>query len=134
MEMIRIDPEKLLILRKGKGITQKEMAEWLNINQGGYSRKETVGDFTEDEINRISKKLHVKSEEFAQRGEYELKDIYQFLAENAIRQESIMRIVLTVVGELLAEKKGVPVGTLLNKLTEEVNHLSAKQLEKLKPK
>jgi DNA-binding XRE family transcriptional regulator len=134
MEMIRIDPEKLLILRKGKGITQKEMAEWLNINQGGYSRKETLGDFTEDEINRISKKLHVKTEAFAQRGEYELKDIYQFLAENAIRQESIMKVVLTVVGELLAEKKGVPVGTLLSKLTEEVNLQSAKHLEKLKQK
>lgn len=129
--MIKVDPLKLARLRKAKGKTQSDIAEALKINQGGYSRKEKDGDFTEDEIKQIATLLGVKEEKIAVEGSVEIADLYKMLAESSIKQESLLKVILMSVGEILADKKGVPVGTFLEKLTEAVNSQSSQQIQKL---
>lgn len=131
--MKKVDTSKLAALRKAKGKTQTDLGDALLINQGNYSRREKTGDFTEDEIKKLAKALGVKPEEFLSEGEATIDDLYKFLAENSIKQESMMRVILMTVGELLADKKGVPVGTFLEKLTEAVNAQSSQRIQKLQP-
>lgn len=129
--MSTIDSDKLIAARKAKGKTQADIAKHLKMDQSAYSRKERTGELSLSEIDKISSYLKVDKEALASEG-VTISDLYKLLAEEAIKQDSMLRVILMAVGELLAEKKGVPVGTLLNNLTEAVNSQSLNRLEKLK--
>jgi transcriptional regulator with XRE-family HTH domain len=129
--MLKIDSRKLEDARKLKNVTQKELSKALDMDQGGFSRKAKAEEFSEKEIEKIAFHLKVKVEDIANNGGVSINDLYKFLAKNAIKQESMLRVLLMTVGELLADKKGVPTGTLLDKLTEAVNSQSEHQIEKL---
>ena len=48
-------PNKLLGLRKSVRVTQKELADYLNINQATFCKKETgISDFKRSEMEKIT--------------------------------------------------------------------------------
>ena len=51
-------PNKLLGLRKAVRVTQKEMADYLNINQATFCKKEKgINDFKRSEMEKITEFL-----------------------------------------------------------------------------
>lgn len=124
---------RLKELRKKKGVNQETLCEVLEISQSTYSAKEKTGDFTDEELKKIARVLNVNVEELeSNSNNAHIGDVAQFLAEKAVQQESMLRVLLSAVGELLAEKEGITSEEMKARLIKAVNSQSLRTLDKLK--
>lgn len=77
--------EKLINFRKSKGISQKEMADNIAMEQTTYSRKERgISPITDDEWERFAKALGVQEDEIREEKQVSIKNENCTFSDNAV--------------------------------------------------
>jgi transcriptional regulator with XRE-family HTH domain len=117
-----------------KGIKQSDVASHLGMPLSTYSAKERKGDFTEKEIAKVEKFVGFEKGslmKFANQKEMDISDSIGFAVRKIIQLESMQRVLLKAVAELLASersratKRPVKVSAILMEMTNSVEAESA---------
>lgn len=110
---------KIKALREAKGVTLKIMGDIFKVGITTYSARETRGDFSEDDMTKILKKLGISRDEF-QAYRIPGEEIKLSLPETLMGMDAKLDVLLSAIGELLAKQNGQSVTGAVNDLTKAV--------------
>lgn len=129
--MNTVNQQALKSLRKLHNKTQEDLATELGISRQSYIAREKTGEFNAEEIEKLANFFDIKKEELYREKAVELNDLYQLIAENSIRQDSMLRALLSAVSELVAQKRGITVDEMNRRILKSVNSQSTQRLDQL---
>jgi transcriptional regulator with XRE-family HTH domain len=111
-------------LRKLKGITQEELAEKINMKRGTYAKKEQVGNYKLDEIEKIAEVLQTTAEEIINNsqlpGVMELARFHQALLTHQVEIMARLRVLFDVTADIHSRLSDIPEKTVLRNLEKMV--------------
>lgn len=125
--------------RKLSGKTQNEIADFLKMNQSTYSTKESKLDFTVMEWQKIERVIGRDSLEYAKQMHsiaQEPSTSYGKSGDDHRRLLSMVNKIMAlqesgvaVLSEFLAELKGLPVETVINKIKEKYKEKTGESID-----
>ena len=126
---------ELKLLRKKKNLTQEQVAAKMKMKRSSYAEKELTGDFEEYELKSLAKVLgttvvNLKQFEIGST-EGRVKNYQEYVLQHIIRQEPMLRVILSGIAELLAKEKNQTKEELLKLMEEMVDRESAIALKLL---
>lgn len=122
--------KKIKALRSAKGFTLKNIADVFEVGISTYSARENRGDFSEEDLSKILRKLKISKEEFEK---FKVPgEVFSLsLPETLLSIESKLDVTLSAIAELLAKQSGQSVTGAVNDLTKAVKERYEQSLAEL---